>query len=142
MDLDQLFTQVVNDAKGDLKAIIIFNLKNGLPLYHNIELKESDPPLYNALFSGKGDASGEAIQGFDALSGIQDALNQFGEQTRFGELTSSIFNLSSGKMIVDFLEIDIPLAICLIMPERVNLGRAVRQYDRNIVKIKEALLEI
>lgn len=136
--LDQLLTQIVNDAKGNLEAILIFDLDDNLPRYSNSQLEERNPQLYQALF-GEGDV-GEAIKGFDALSTIQEALNQFGKKTQFGNLTYSIFKLDSGTMIVTVMEeLDVPLAICFMSSKKTKLGNVLGEYKEQIAEIKNAL---
>ncbi len=95
--LDVLLDETVTTSKGHLKSILIFNLENGLPLYHNKRLKSDDPELYRALFADGGDAVGEAIEGFESLSKIQEALDNFGKVTAFGNLTYSIFKLAGER---------------------------------------------
>jgi serine/threonine protein kinase len=140
--LDQLLTAVVDDAKGDLEAILIFDLDENLPRYSNRQLKMKNSELYHALFGDGEDDKGEAIKGFNSLSQIQEALNTFGEKTKFGNLTYSIFKLDSGTIIVDVLDLDVSLAICFIAPQEIKLGNVVGQYKRKIAEIKEALRTI
>ena len=137
--LNQLLTDVVEGATGDLEAIIIFDLDTNCPRFSNSQLKKSNPELDRALFGDEDDEGGEAIEGFDALSTIQEALNQIGEKTKFGNLDYSIFKLESGTIIVDVVELDIPLAICFLAPKKIKLGNVVAQYRKKIVEIKEAL---
>jgi len=137
-ELDVLLDEIVSGSKGDLKSILIFNLENGLPLYHNKQLKSDDPVLYEALFAEGGDAVGEAIAGFDSLSEIQEALDSFGDVTKFGNLVYSIFKLKEGTMMVYFFKLTTSFAICFIAPDKVNLGLVVTR-SAKIKKIQEQL---
>lgn len=140
--LDVLLDETVTTSKGHLKSILIFNLENGLPLYHNKRLKSDDPELYRALFADGGDAVGEAIEGFESLSKIQEALDNFGKVTAFGNLTYSIFKLAGGTMMVYFVELTTPFAICFIAPDRINLGLVVTRSQAKIKEIKNELEEL
>lgn len=137
--LDVLLDEAVTTSKGHLKSILIFELDNGLPLYHNKQLKDDDPALYQALFAEGGDAVGEAIEGFDSLNEIQEALDSFGDVTKFGNLIYSIFRLKEGTMMVYFLNLTISLAICFIAPDGVNLGLVVTRSQAKIKGIQEEL---
>ena len=137
-ELDVLLDEIVSGSRGDLKSILIFNLENGLPLYHNKQLKSDDPVLYQALFAEGGDAVGEAIAGFDSLSEIQEALDSFGDVTKFGNLVYSIFKLKEGTMMVYFFKLTTSFAICFIAPDKVNLGLVVTR-SAKIKKIQEQL---
>jgi hypothetical protein len=137
-ELDVLLDEIVSGSKGDLKSILIFNLENGLPLYHNKQLKSDDPVLYEALFAEGGDAVGEAIAGFDSLSEIQEALDSFGDVTKFGNLVYSIFKLKEGTMMVYFFKLTTSFAICFIAPDKVNLGLVVTR-SAKIKKIQAQL---
>ncbi|GCA92346.1 AAA-like domain-containing protein [Microcystis aeruginosa] len=140
--LDVLLDETVTTSKGHLKSILIFNLENGLPLYHNKRLKSDDPELYRALFADGGDAVGEAIEGFESLSKIQEALDNFGKVTAFGNLTYSIFKLAGGTMMVYFVELTTPFAICFIAPDGINLGLVVTRSQAKIKEIKNELEEL
>jgi hypothetical protein len=140
--LDVLLDETVTTSKGHLKSILIFNLENGLPLYHNKRLKSDDPELYRALFADGGDAVGEAIEGFESLSKIQEALDNFGKVTAFGNLTYSIFKLAEGTMMVYFVELTTPFAICFIAPDGINLGLVVTRSQAKIKEIKNELEEL
>ncbi|MBE9261609.1 AAA-like domain-containing protein [Microcystis sp. LEGE 00066] len=140
--LDVLLDETVTTSKGHLKSILIFNLENGLPLYHNKRLKSDDPELYHALFADGGDAVGEAIEGFESLSKIQEALDNFGKVTAFGNLTYSIFKLAGGTMMVYFVELTTPFAICFIAPDGINLGLVVTRSQAKIKEIKNELEEL
>ncbi|MCZ8357364.1 MAG: AAA-like domain-containing protein [Microcystis sp. LE19-388.1G] len=140
--LDVLLDETVTTSKGHLKSILIFNLENGLPLYHNKRLKSDDPELYHALFADGGDAVGEAIEGFESLSKIQEALDNFGKVTAFGNLTYSIFKLAEGTMMVYFVELTTPFAICFIAPDGINLGLVVTRSQAKIKEIKNELEEL
>jgi hypothetical protein len=140
--LDVLLDEAVTTSKGHLKSILIFELDNGLPLYHNKQLKDDDPALYQALFAEGGDAVGEAIEGFDSLNEIQEALDSFGDVTKFGNLIYSIFRLKEGTMMVYFLNLTISLAICFIAPDGVNLGLVVTRSQAKIKGIKEELEDL
>lgn len=141
-ELDVLLDETVTTSKGHLKSILIFNLENGLPLYHNKRLKSDDPELYRALFADGGDAVGEAIEGFESLSKIQEALDNFGKVTAFGNLTYSIFKLAGGTMMVYFVELTTPFAICFIAPDGINLGLVVTRSQAKIKEIKNELEEL
>jgi hypothetical protein len=141
-ELDVLLDEIVTTSKGHLKSILIFNLENGLPLYHNKRLKSDDPELYHALFADGGDAVGEAIDGFESLSKIQEALDNFGKVTAFGNLTYSIFKLAEGTMMVYFVELTTPFAICFIAPDGINLGLVVTRSQAKIKEIKNELEEL
>jgi|GEM_PF-5125180 hypothetical protein len=141
-ELDVLLDETVTTSKGHLKSILIFNLENGLPLYHNKRLKSDDPELYRALFADGGDAVGEAIEGFESLSKIQEALDNFGKVTAFGNLTYSIFKLAEGTMMVYFVELTTPFAICFIAPDGINLGLVVTRSQAKIKEIKNELEEL
>jgi hypothetical protein len=137
--LDVLLDEIVMGSKGHLKSILIFDLESGLPLYHNKQLKSDDPDLYYALFAEGGEvAVGEAIEGFESLSEIQEALDSFGDVTKFGSLIYSIFKLKEGTMMVYFFKLTTSFAICFIAPDRVNLGLVVTRS----AKIKEIQKEL
>jgi hypothetical protein len=141
--LDVLLDEIVTGSKGHLKSILIFNLGNGMPLYHNRKLKSDDPDLYHALFAEGGDASmGEAIEGFESLSEIQEALDSFGDVTKFGNLIYSIFKLKEGTMMVYFLKLTTPFAICFIAPHKINLGLVVTRSEAKIKDIKNELEDL
>jgi hypothetical protein len=140
--LDVLLDGIVIGSRGHLKSILIFNLDDGLPLYHNKQLKSDDPALYQALFAEGGDAVGEAIEGFESLSKIQEALDSFGDVTKFGNLIYSIFRLEEGTMMVYFLKLTISLAICFIAPDGINLGLVVTRSQAKIKDIKNELEDL
>lgn len=141
--LDILLDEIVIGSKGHLKSILIFNLGNGMALYHNRKLKSDDPDLYHALFAEGGDASmGEAIEGFESLSEIQEALDSFGDVTKFGNLIYSIFKLKEGTMMVYFLKLTTPFAICFIAPHKINLGLVVTRSEAKIKDIKNELEDL
>ncbi|MDY7050722.1 MAG: AAA-like domain-containing protein [Microcystis panniformis WG22] len=137
-EFDKLLDGIVTDAGGDLESILIFDLTEGLALYGNRELKTSNPSLYFALF-GDGDEGGEAIKGFNYLLNIESALSNFGEKTGRGDLSCSIFKLKEGSMMVYFVKIDIPIAICFIAAEGINIGNLRRHGAINISKIQGAI---
>jgi hypothetical protein len=152
-EFDELLNKIVKDAKGDLEAIVIFDLSYGVPLYHNKALKQSKASLYKALFgededtdgedAGGEDTGGEAIQGFRALNAIQEAFNQFGEKTQFGEPKSINVNFAKGKVMIYFHQApDIPTAICFIASEEINLGSIIRVANRKIGEIRNKLDDI
>ena len=135
--LDQLLDKVVDNSNRDLTAILVFDLIEGLPLYGNPGLELTDPGMYDALF---GDGTGDVIEELNTLSTIQDALNKFGKKIKSGDLKDSIFRLTEGTMIVYFGNFqNLPVAICFIFPEKVNLGRVIVQVRKNIDSIYEAL---
>jgi hypothetical protein len=140
--LDVLLDEAVTTSKGHLKSILIFELDNGLPLYHNKQLKDDDPALYQALFAEGGDAVGEAIEGFDSLNEIQEALDSFGDVTKFGNLIYSIFRLKEGTMMVYFLNLTTSLAICFIAPDGINLGLVVTRSQAKIKGIQKELEDL
>ena len=140
--LDTLLNEIVINSKGHLKSILIFNLENGFPLYHNKQLKSDDPALYHALFADGNDTVGEAIEGFESLSEIQEALDSFGDVTKFGNLIYSIFRLKEGTMMVYFLNLTTSLAICFIAPDGINLGLVVTRSQAKIKDIKNELEEL
>jgi len=136
-DFAALFTRIVEEARGDLKAILVCDLKEGLPLYCNTQLKNTYPRLFEALFDT---AKGTTGAGFNSLDKIQDSLNSFGKVTLQGELQYSIFKLEEGTMMVYFDELpSMPIAICFIAPSETNLGNVVFQSRRKIDEIKAAL---
>ena len=137
-EFDKLLDGIVTDAGGDLESILIFDLTEGLALYGNRELKTSNPSLYFALF-GDGDEGGEAIKGFNYLLNIESALSNFGGKTGRGDLSYSIFKLKEGSMMVYFVKIDIPIAICFIAAEGINIGNLRRHGAINISKIQGAI---
>jgi hypothetical protein len=137
-EFDKLLDGIVTNAGGDLESILIFDLTEGLALYGNRELKTSNPPLYFALF-GDGDVGGEAIKGFNYLLNIESALSNFGGKTGRGDLSYSIFKLKEGSMMVYFVKIDIPIAICFIAAEGINIGNLRRHGASNISKIQDAI---
>jgi hypothetical protein len=137
-EFDKLLDGIVTNAGGDLESILIFDLTEGLALYGNRELKTSNPPLYFALF-GDGDEGGEAIKGFNYLLNIESALSNFGGKTGRGDLSYSIFKLKEGSMMVYFVKIDIPIAICFIAAEGINIGNLRRHGASNISKIQDAI---
>jgi hypothetical protein len=142
-ELDDILDEAVTTSKGHLKSILIFNLENGLPLYHNKQLKSDDPVLYQALFAEGGEVPlGEAIEGFKSLSEIQEALDSFGDVTKFGNLIYSIFRLKEGTMMVYFLNLTTSLAICFIAPDGINLGLVVTRSQAKIKDIKNELEEL
>jgi hypothetical protein len=133
--LDVLLDEIVIGSKGHLKSILIFNLKNGLPLYHNKQLKDDDPALYQALFA-------EGIEGFDSLSEIQEALDSFGDVTKFGNLIYSIFRLKEGTMMVYFFKLTTSFAICFIAPSKTSLGLVVTRSEAKIKDIQKELEDL
>gem|GEM_PF-3707016 len=142
-EFDQLLDKIVEEAGGDIEAIIIFDLTEGLPLYHNKGLKDRNLKLYAALF-GEGDDMGEeggvAIEGFATLNKIQEAFNNFGEQTEFGNQKSMLVNFASGKMMIYFHQApDIPTAICFMASKEINLGSINRKVNQVIQEIKNKL---
>lgn len=140
-EFDQLLDKIVEDAGGDIEAIIIFDLTEGLPLYHNKGLKDRNLRLYTALF-GEGDDGdgGEAIEGFATLNKMQDAFNNFGQQTEFGNQKSMLVNFASGKMMIYFHQApDIPTAICFMASKEINLGSINRKVNQVIQEIKNKL---
>ncbi len=141
-EFDKLLNEIVQKAKGDLEAIIIFDLSEGLPLYHNKGLKDTKPNLYSALFGEGEDAGGEAIEGFNTLNEMQEAFNNFGEKTAFGEQKSINVNFAKGKMMIYFHQApDIPTAICFMASEDINLGSINRRANQSINEIKTKLDE-
>jgi hypothetical protein len=140
--LDVLLDEIVIGSRRHLKSVLIFNLDNGLPLYHNKQLKSDDPDLYHALFADGGDAVGEAIEGFESLSKIQEALDNFGSVTTFGNLIYSIFKLEEGTMMVYFLKLTTSFAICFIAPDGINLGLVVTRSQSKIKNIENELKEL
>jgi hypothetical protein len=140
-EFDKLLDGIVTNTGGDLESILIFD-SEGLALYGNRELKTSNPPLYFALFGDgdeDGDEGGEAIKGFNYLLNIESALSNFGEKTGRGDLSYSIFKLKEGSMMVYFVRIDIPMAICFIAAENINIGNLRRHGVSNIRKIQDAI---
>ena len=140
--LDDLLDEIVSSSRGHLKSILIFNLNDGLPLYHNKQLKSDDPALYQALFAEGGDAVGEAIEGFESLSKIQEALDSFGDVTKFGNLIYSIFKLKEGTMMVYFFKLTASFAICFIAPDGINLGLVVTRSQAKIKNIEDELKDL
>ena len=140
--LDVLLDEIVINSKGHLKSILIFNLENGFPLYHNKKLKSDDPALYHALFADGDDTVGEAIEGFESLSEIQEALDSFGDVTKFGNLIYSIFRLKEGTMMVYFFKLTTSFAICFIAPDGINLGLVVTRSQAKIKDIKNQLEDL
>ena len=141
--LDVLLDEAITASRGHLKSILIIELENGLPLYHNKKLKSDDPALYQSLFAEGGEVPmGEAIQGFKSLSEIQEALDSFGDVTKFGNLIYSIFKLKEGTMMVYFLNLTISLAICFIAPDGINLGLVVTRSQAKIKDIQKELEDL
>jgi hypothetical protein len=134
--LDVLLNEIVINSKGDIESILIFDLENGLPLYHNKQLKSDDPDLYHALF-----AEG-TIEGFESLSKIQEALDNFGSVTEFGSLIYSIFKLEEGTMMVYFLKLTTSFAICFIAPDEISLGLVVTRSQSKIKNIETQLKDL
>jgi hypothetical protein len=141
-ELDVLLDEIVIGSKGHFKSVLIFNLDDGLPLYHNKQLKSDDPVLYQALFAEGGDAVGEAIEGLYSLSEIQEALDSFGDVTKFGNLVYSIFKLKEGTMMVYFFKLTTSFAICFIAPDKVNLGLVVTRSQPKIKDIENELKDL
>lgn len=135
-DFDNLLSQVVDDSRGDLEAIIIFNLNDGLPLHSNKQLKTENPRLYEALFKYE---EGAEATGLNDLGSMQDALDQFGKITTSGDLQYSVFKLEKGTMLIYFDKLpDINVAICFLAPEGINLGNVFFVARRKIDEIKTA----
>jgi hypothetical protein len=142
-EFDQLLDKIVKDAGGDIEAIIIFDLSEGLPLYHNKGLKDRNARLYSALFGEEDDIGGEAIEGFNTLNKMQKAFNKFGEKTEFGEQKSIHVNFANGKMMIYFYQApDIPTAICFMASKDINLGSINRRANQVITDIKQKLDEL
>ena len=139
----QLLDKIVTDAGGDIESIIIFDLSEGLPLYHNKGLKDRNAKLYSALF-GEGDViGGEAIEGFNTLEEMQQAFRNFGEKTGFKEPNYIIVNFDNGKIIIYFHKApDIPIAICFMASTEINLGSIIRRSNKVIKEIKQKLDEL
>jgi len=141
-DLALLLSQIVDESKGDFKAIIVFDLREGLPMFSNTQLKSDS--LYNALFPDENldtdfDSS-DLDTGLGSLSRIQEDLNKFGDITKFKQLQYSIFRLKQGTMMAYFDELpDINVAICFLSPSDINLGNVVFQSRRKVDQIKEAI---
>jgi uncharacterized membrane-anchored protein YjiN (DUF445 family) len=141
-EFDQLLDKIVEEAGGDLEAIIIFDLNEGLPLYHNKGLKKRNATLYAALFGEGDDIGGEAFEGFNTLNKMQKAFNKFGEKTEFGEQKSIHVNFANGKMMIYFYQApDIPTAICFMASKDINLGSINRRANQVITGIKQKLGE-
>jgi hypothetical protein len=139
-EFEQLLDQIVTDAGDDLEAIIILDLSEGLPLYHNKGLKNRNLKLYSALFGEEDDIGGEAIEGFNALNKMQEAFNNFGQKTEFGEQKSIHVNFANRKMMIYFHQApDIPTAICFLASEGINLGNINRRANQVIQNIKDKL---
>ena len=85
---------------------------------------------------------GEAIEGFESLSKIQEALDNFGSVTTFGNLIYSIFKLEEGTMMVYFLKLTTSFAICFIAPDGINLGLVVTRSQSKIKNIENELKEL
>ncbi|WP_052345277.1 AAA-like domain-containing protein [Planktothrix rubescens] len=142
-EFDQLLDKIIQDADGDLEAILIFDLSEGLPLYHNKGLKDRNPRLYSALFGEGDDIGGEAIEGFNTLNQTQEAFDNFGEQTEFGEQKSIHVSFGDGKMMIYFYQApDIPTAICFMAAKDINLGNMNRRANQAIKQIREKLGEL
>jgi|LakMenEpi03Aug12_release.lakeMendotaPanAssembly.Ray.scaffolds.fasta_scaffold1098808_1 hypothetical protein len=136
-DFNNLLGQVVDDSRGDLEAIIIFNLTDGFPLFSNKQLEETHLPLHKALFTIE---AGAEETGLNDLSNIQDALNNFGKTTKSGNLEYSLFKLEKGTMMIYFYKLpDMGVAICFFAPKGINLGNVVFVARRRIEEIKAAL---
>ncbi len=144
-EFDELLDNIIQKAKGDLEAVIIFDLSEGLPLYHNKGLKEKNPSLYYALFGEEKneDFGGEAIEDFMTLNKMEEAFNNFGEKTQFGKQESININFVKGKMTIYFYQApDIPTAICFMASEGINLGSINRMANKYIQEIRKKLDEI
>ena len=141
--LDELLDRIVQGSDGDLESIIIFELVDGYPLYHNKGLRSSNPDLYYALFGvGEGEVPGDAIRDFNDLNKIQKALGNFGEKTQYGDLQHCIFKLNKGTMMVYFTNLGMPAAICFIAPEGIRVGNVNFQCQRRITELKTELEKI
>jgi ABC-type glycerol-3-phosphate transport system substrate-binding protein len=142
-EFDQLLDKIVTDAGGDLESIIIFDLSEGLPLYHNKGLKDRNLKLYSALFGEEDDIGGEAIEGFNTLNQMQKAFNNFGQKTGFGEQKSTNVNFANGKMMIYFYQApDIPTAICFLASKEINLASINRRANQVIGEIKQKLAQL
>ena len=81
----------------------------------------------------------KSISAIVSLLNIESALSNFGGKTGRGDLSYSIFKLKEGSMMVYFVKIDIPIAICFIAAEGINIGNLRRHGASNISKIQDAI---
>ena len=135
--LDQLLSSIVEESSA-IEAIAIVNLEEGTLEYSNKQLKSSKPEIYQALF-GRKDVS-EALGEFGELKGIPDALNAFGEATKYGTLEYSMFYLTEGIVLAYFMDLpNLRAAICFIATTEANFAQLVRQCRKKIDEIKQQL---
>jgi hypothetical protein len=130
-NMNKFLANIVDQTGGELQSIIIFDLKNGLPLYFGNY--KNPKQQYNLI--GNNDI-GDALQDFDNLKKVQKALDSFGEITNFGFLEYSIFKLNQGQLIVYFKELpDTNGAICFLAENDITLGRLIILGKTNIEQI-------
>jgi AAA-like domain len=135
--LDALLSSIVEESSA-IEAIAIVNLEEGTLEYCNKQLKSSKPEIYKALF-GRKDVS-DALGEFGELKGIPDALNTFGEATKYGTLEYSMFMLTEGILIAYFMDLpDLRAAICFIATTEANFASFVRQCRKKVDEIKKQL---
>lgn len=137
--LNHVLQEAVKGAENILKCIIIFDLSEGMAVFHNQQLKQDDPSLYQALFND--DYNTVTMKGLQDLGTIKKALNEIGEEINYGGLKFSLFRLEKGNMMIHFLEKEIPLAICFIAAPEGNIGSLQLLSKANMPKIERALTE-
>lgn len=138
-NMDDFLATILNQVAG-LESIIIFDLTNGWPLYHD----NKDPEMHQILF-GDNDI-GVALKDFTNLNQVKEALNSFGKSTQFGSLEYSLFKLKDAHLMVFFHDLpDTSVAICfLAAPDKPNkknmsIGTLVFEGKQYIQKIKDKL---
>lgn len=131
LNINQILSNIHAEAK-ELESIIIFDLREGFPLYFSSEKSQ----LHYALI-GDNDI-GPGLKDFENINQVQKALDSFGKATKFGELNYSIFKLNHGQLMVYFYKLpDTVVAICFIAFNSITLGTLVSLGRTHIQKIKD-----
>lgn len=130
------FLQKIIDQVAEFDSIFIFDLKEGLPLY----CVNKDPKMHDLLFDNNNDV-GIALEGFDELNPLQDALNSFGSATKYGSLQYSIFKLDDGNLMVYFHDLpDTRVAIIFLgLSKTGSLGAFINSGKAYINEIKRQI---
>ncbi|MGK7958887.1 MAG: hypothetical protein AB4063_27040 [Crocosphaera sp.] len=138
-----LLGRIVGQSGGDLQGILIFNLKDGLPLYCNNQLKINQKKLFEALFGDQEATVTNVIDtGFESLGKIQNSFKSLSEATEYGQPNYLVFKLEQGTMMIYFVSDvfpDLPIAICFLASENINIGSVIFQSRKNIGAIKAQL---
>lgn len=132
-ELQKLLNDVVT-TPNEIDSIIILDPKNATSLFHNTEFSKE---RHGDELSKNHDTIAGSLSG---VHSIMNTLKEFGDSSKRGDLKYAVFQLSSGILVLYFLQIHgAPTVVAFISGTSEGLGLLLKHSEKNIGQIEKLL---